>query len=374
MSSSKFRVWLNHEYLPQYPEYLWIKEAYSKAVTQAVNHGQTAFKKFFDHESAFPKFKKKGRSDVKMYFVKNNPKDCRCERHRVNIPSLGWVRIKEKGYIPTTKEGYTIKSGHVSMKAGRYYVSALIEIPDNKTADPSNEGIGIDLGLKDFAIVSNGKTYKNINKSARLKKLENYTSADLRKINEESIREDIPTTSWVEEAKIWSIEKSSKKDYRVEFSVKQKIQEGDKKEKYESFYITNVHKDANGAMVVTQNPTVCGGYSKSNYEKKVTVNDGSVDNNEQLEIEEFLVTFFRLYPTADEKELSYYAEKNVLKPIQEKNDVYVLSEVEIVSAVKEKKITYVQVNVTYLDQQTKAMQISQYDLKLKKEGNWKIVK
>ena len=127
-------------------------------------------------------------------------------------------------------------------------------------------------------------------------------------------------------------------------------------------------------MVVTQNPTVCGGYSKSNYEKKVTVNDGSVDNNEQLEIEEFLVTFFRLYPTAHEKELSYYAEKNVLKPIQEKNDVYVLSEVEIVSAVKEKKITYVQVNVTYLDQQTKAMQISQYDLKLKKEGNWKIVK
>ena len=148
MSSSKFRVWLNHEYLPQHPEYLWIKEAYSKAVTQAVNHGQTAFKKFFNHESAFPKFKKKGRSDVKMYFVKNNPKDCRCERHRVNIPSLGWVRIKEKGYIPTTKEGYTIKSGHVSMKAGRYYVSALIEIPDNKTADPSNEGIGIDLGLQ----------------------------------------------------------------------------------------------------------------------------------------------------------------------------------------------------------------------------------
>lgn len=44
MSSSKFRVWLNHEYLPQHPEYLWIKEAYSKAVTQAVNHGQTAFK------------------------------------------------------------------------------------------------------------------------------------------------------------------------------------------------------------------------------------------------------------------------------------------------------------------------------------------
>ena len=172
MSSSRFRVWLNNEYLPSHPEYSWIKEAYSKSVTQAVNNGQTAFEKFFDHKSAFPKFKKKGRSDVKMYFVRNNPKDCHCERHRIKIPSLGWVRIKEKGYIPTTKDGYVIKSGHVSIKADRYYVSVLIEIPDHRIVNNSSEGIGIDLGLKDFAIVSNGKIYKNINKSAKLKKLE----------------------------------------------------------------------------------------------------------------------------------------------------------------------------------------------------------
>ena len=172
MSSSQFRVWLNNEFLPSHPEYSWIKEAYSKSVTQVVNNGQTAFKRFFNHKSAFPKFKKKGRSDVKMYFVRNNPKDCLCERHRIKIPSLGWVRIKEKGYIPTTKDGYVIKSGHVSIKADRYYVSVLIEIPDKRIASNSSEGIGIDLGLKDFAIVSNGKTYKNINKSAKLKKLE----------------------------------------------------------------------------------------------------------------------------------------------------------------------------------------------------------
>ena len=172
MSNSQFRVWLNNEYLPNHPEYSWIKEAYSKSVTQAVNNGQTAFENFFNHKSAFPKFKKKGRSDVKMYFVRNNPKDCLCERHRIKIPSLGWVRIKEKGYIPTTKDGYVIKSGHVSIKADRYYVSVLIEIPDKTTTGNSSEGIGIDLGLKDFAIVSNGKTYKNINKSAKLKKLE----------------------------------------------------------------------------------------------------------------------------------------------------------------------------------------------------------
>ena len=172
MSSCQFRVWLNNEYLPSHPGYSWIKEAYSKSVTQAVNAGQTAFTRFFNHKSAFPKFKKKGRSDVKMYFVRNNPKDCLCERHRIKIPSLGWVRIKEKGYIPTTKDGYVIKSGHVSIKADRYYVSVLIEIPDRRIASHSSKGIGIDLGLKDFAIVSNGKTYKNINKSAKLKKLE----------------------------------------------------------------------------------------------------------------------------------------------------------------------------------------------------------
>ena len=172
MSSSQFRVWLNNEYLPKHPECSWIKEAYSKSVTQAVNDGQTAFTRFFNHKSAFPNFKKKGRSDVKMYFVRNNPKDCLCERHRIKIPSLGWVRIKEKGYIPTTKDGYVIKSGHVSIKADRYYVSVLIEIPDRRTANNSSKGIGIDLGLKDFAIVSNGKAYKNINKSAKLRKLE----------------------------------------------------------------------------------------------------------------------------------------------------------------------------------------------------------
>ncbi len=195
MSSNKFRVWLNNEYVPKHPEYSWIKEAYSKAVTQAVNNGQTAFTRFFNHKSAFPRFKKKGKSNVKMYFVKNNPKDCRCERHRINIPSLGWVRIKEKGYIPTTKDGYVIKSGHVSIKADRYYVSVLIEIPDNRIANNSNEGIGIDLGLKDFAVVSNGTSYKNINKSAKLKKLEKQLIREQRSLSRkyENVKKGGPT-------------------------------------------------------------------------------------------------------------------------------------------------------------------------------------
>lgn len=172
MTGKGFSVWLNNEYLPNNPDKTWIKEVYSKAVKKSIEDGCTAFTRFFKHQSAFPNFKKKGKSDVKMYFVRNNPKDCRCERHRINIPALGWVRLKEKGYIPTTKDGWKIRSGTVSIKASRYYVSVLVEVPDARIANNSNDGIGIDLGLKDFAVVSNGKVYKNINKSAGLKKLE----------------------------------------------------------------------------------------------------------------------------------------------------------------------------------------------------------
>ena len=172
MTGKSFSVWLNNEYIPNNPDKAWIRDVYSKAVKKSIEDGCTAFTRFFKHQSAFPNFKKKGKSDVKMYFVKNNPKDCACERHRIKIPTLGWVRLKEKGYIPTTKDGWKIKSGTVSVRAGRYYVSVLVEIPDTSVVNNSSDGIGIDLGIKDLAVVSNGNTYKNINKSAKLKKLE----------------------------------------------------------------------------------------------------------------------------------------------------------------------------------------------------------
>ena len=183
MTGKSFSLWLNNEYIPDNPDKTWIREVYSKAVKKSIEDGCTAFTRFFKHQSDFPKFKKKGKSDVKMYFVKNNPKDCQCERHRLKIPTLGWVRIKEKGYIPTTKDGYMIRSGTVSVKAGRFYVSVLVEIPDVNINNNLNEGIGIDLGLKDLAIVSNGKTYRNINKSAGLKKLEKQLIREQRSLS-----------------------------------------------------------------------------------------------------------------------------------------------------------------------------------------------
>ena len=183
MTGKSFSLWLNNEYIPDNPDKTWIREVYSKAVKKSIEDGCAAFTRFFKHQSDFPKFKKKGKSDVKMYFVRNNPKDCQCERHRLKIPTLGWIRIKEKGYIPTTKDGYMIRSGTVSVKAGRFYVSVLVEIPDVNINNNLNEGIGIDLGLKDFAIISNGKTYRNINKSAGLKKLEKQLIREQRSLS-----------------------------------------------------------------------------------------------------------------------------------------------------------------------------------------------
>ena len=183
MSGKSFSVWLNNDYLPNHQEYSWIREVSSKSVKHSIEDACTAFSRFFHHQSGFPRYKKKGRSNVKMYFVRNNPKDCLCERHRIKIPTLGWVRLKEKGYIPTSKDGYIIKSGTISMKAGRYYVSALVEVTDPVRDSCFSDGVGIDLGLKNLAIISNGTVYRNINKTARIRKLEKQLRRAQRKLS-----------------------------------------------------------------------------------------------------------------------------------------------------------------------------------------------
>lgn len=183
MSAKEFSVWLNNIYIPNNPNKVWIKDVYSKAVKQSLENAHIAYTRFFKGESKFPKFKKKGKNEPKMYFVKNNKTDCICERHRIKIPSLGWVQLKEKGYIPTTKDGYVVSSGTIDYVAGKFYVSALVEIPDKQENNNINNGIGIDLGIKDLAIVSDGSTYKNINKTARVKKLEKRLKREQRKLS-----------------------------------------------------------------------------------------------------------------------------------------------------------------------------------------------
>ena len=180
VSGMDFSKWLNNEYIPNNEEMKWIKEVSSKARKQSIMNADRAFKDFFKGKKGFPKFKKKKNQDVKAYFPKNNKTDWTLERHRVKIPTLGWVRLKEFGYIPTNS---VVKSGTASQKANRYYVSILVEEKEVKRSKPINEGIGIDLGIKDFAICSNGAKFKNVNKTSTVKKLEKKLKREQRKLS-----------------------------------------------------------------------------------------------------------------------------------------------------------------------------------------------
>ncbi|HFD8692505.1 transposase [Clostridium perfringens] len=189
VSGIDFSKWLNNEYIPNNQEMNWIKEVSSKATKQAIMNGDKAFRDFFKKAKGFPKFKKKKNQDVKAYFPKNNKTDWTIERHRVKIPTLGWVRLKEFDYIPVNS---VVKSGTVSQKADRYYVSILVEERDikisnsnigMKISNPNNEGLGIDLGIKEFVVCSDGIKFKNINKTATIKKIEKKLKREQRKLS-----------------------------------------------------------------------------------------------------------------------------------------------------------------------------------------------
>ena len=173
MSAFDFMKWLNNEYLKENPDKLWIKEVSTISIQKTTQNANTAFKRFFKGVSRFPKFKKKNKQDVKMYFCRQGKNDSiKCERHRIKIPTLGWVKLKEKGYIPTNSNTHIIRKGTILCKAGRYYVSVLVEEMQPMKKKLNDFGIGIDLGLKEFATLSNGTIYQNINKAKRVKDLE----------------------------------------------------------------------------------------------------------------------------------------------------------------------------------------------------------
>jgi putative transposase len=178
MTGIDFSKWLNNEFIPNNDEYLWIKDVSSKSVKQSIINADKAYKKFFRQQSKFPGFKKKNKSNVSMYFVKTDHKSIiKFERHSIKIPTIGWVRLKEKGYIPRDR---IIRSGTVSKKADRYFVSVVVEIKDCKKEKLNDLGIGIDLGIKYFAIISDGKVFRNINKSGKVKKLEKQLKREQR--------------------------------------------------------------------------------------------------------------------------------------------------------------------------------------------------
>jgi len=174
VTANYFDKYVNHKLKKELP---WIDQCGSKARKKALANAEQAFKRFFAGISSFPNFKKKSNQDVKLYFPKNNRGDWTIWRHKLMIPTLKQVRLKEFGYLPV---GAKVTNGTVSYVAGRFYVSVVVDIDEKSKYNNDLEscyatpmdGIGIDLGVKDLAIVSDGRFFKNINKSSKVKRLE----------------------------------------------------------------------------------------------------------------------------------------------------------------------------------------------------------
>lgn len=178
-SANDFDKYINND-VKSLEEYSWINSCGSKARKQSIVNAEMSFKRFFKGLGGFPRFKKKTNQDVALYFPKNNKTDWKIDRHRINIPTLKWVRLKEFGYIPSNAN---VKSGTVSRKGDKYFVSVLVECDWNIPTVEYTKGLGIDLGLKNLAVISNGTAKKNINKSKRVKKLEKKLKREQRKLS-----------------------------------------------------------------------------------------------------------------------------------------------------------------------------------------------
>ena len=206
----------------------------------------------------------------------------------------------------------------------------------------------------------------------RTKDLQRFLTGDLQTLNADTVRADVPVSSQVTNVQIWEVAQKEEHTYSVTYTVDQKITEKGSGKTVQSAYEVLVYVDGSGNLVLTKNPTITSIPKKSGYKPKAVESDGTVDSVATGEISSFLTTFFTLYPTATEKELSYYVNDGILKPVG-KN--YKFS--ELVDPVYNRDGNQVRAvfAVKYLDDATKMTQVSQYDLVLEKaDGNWKIMK
>ena len=181
VSAFEFSKYINNAYLSSNPDKKWIKKVSSKSVKQAMIYGEKAFKNFFKGLTDFPRFKKKGKNELGAYFYKNNKTDFEFYRHKIKIPTLKFVRLKEYGYIP---KNANIKSGTITKIADRYFLSLVIEVEDiQKVININTKGLGIDLGIKNTAVCSNGKVFENINKTKKVKKLKRRLKREQRSLS-----------------------------------------------------------------------------------------------------------------------------------------------------------------------------------------------
>ena len=233
-----------------------------------------------------------------------------------------------------------------------------------------NDTNGIENFVKNFC--KSYYTWDNSKEAieARTQAISNYLTKELQDLNLDTIRTDIPTSSTVTNVLIWEIEQSGTDDFIATYEVDQQIKEGEQTTNVNSTYTVKIHVDKDGDMVIIQNPTLAPAIEKSTYEPKAQEADASVDADTVNDATAFLETFFKLYPTATEKELAYYVAGNVLEPIGRD---YLYSELVNPVFTADGDNVKVKVAVKFIDNQTKATQVSQFELVLHKDSNWKIV-
>ena len=157
-------------------EYAWLLNVSNNVTKQAIKDACSAYKNFFKGLQRYPRFKAKKKSMPKFYQdnIKIQFRDTHVKfegfsfSRKANKQKLNWVKLAEHGRIPTDAK---YRNPRVSFDGLNWWISVCVEFPDCR--DRSNhDGIGIDLGIKNLAICSDGNTYKNINKSKTFKKLE----------------------------------------------------------------------------------------------------------------------------------------------------------------------------------------------------------
>ena len=227
---------------------------------------------------------------------------------------------------------------------------------------------GIENFVKDFA-----KSYYSWsnNKEAiehRTSSINQYMTKELQDLNVDTVRIDIPTSSTVKDVQVWQVTQTENNEFDVVYKIDQTIKESEQSKDVTAFYMVRVHADSDGYIII-QNPTLSSMKNTSRYEPKAKEVDASIDAVITQDATAFLETFFKLYPNATEKELAYYVKGNILPQI---SGEYLFSELINPTFTKDGDNLKVRVSVKYLDQQTKATQISQYDLTLQKGDNWKI--
>lgn len=242
------------------------------------------------------------------------------------------------------------------------------EIVELRVEDTS----GVEAFVRSFAKTYYSWSNNKDSVAQRTDALTGYLTEDLQRLTADTVKSDVAVSSSVQDVQIWSVAQRGENDFAVVFTVAQTISDGKKKDTVSSVYKTAVHKDENGDMVITQAPTITGKPAKSAYMPKDTELDGTVSAVESEDITDFLITFFTLYPTATEKELSYYVSGDSMPPV--KCADYTFSQLKSTVLNKNGETVTATVAVEYLDTITKMTQISQFELALKRvDGNWKIV-